>query len=206
MSQPTAYQRFAWGLSVGIRVLAVAGWIWFGWAVSAAESVTTAAILFWAATAGAAGLFWGGIHVRRLAGDFRYRDLKRSSPEDRPANRRINRVFGTAIAAEWILIGCSGFFTYHFGRGDLFPPAVSLAVSLHFFPLAAVLRLRAYSVTAASGSLIALIGLLTPAASLAADARQMLVCTIFASVMWATAAYFIGNARRLSEAYKVGVP
>lgn len=184
-----------WGCSNGIQILAVAGFVWFGWAISAFDNAITAAISLLTATAVSAYLVWAGVRVRRKAAGFRRADLKLCSAEQRQANRRLALGFMWTVAGEWTFCGLAAFFTYHFGHGDLFPPALSLVVSLHFFPLAALFRVPYYHATAVLGSLVSLAGLLAP---LTPEFRLILVGAGLGAIMWATAAYAFLNADRLA--------
>lgn len=158
-------REFYWGLSLGIIILTVAGFIWFAWAISAFASVSAAGICGALDVAFAACLVFGARRVRRKADGFRRSDLSRGTPGQRATSRRINRGFLLISAGEWIGICLAAFATYRFGRGDLFPPALSLIVALHFFPLASLFRRRFYLVTAAAGSLLSLVRASDPVSS-----------------------------------------
>jgi hypothetical protein len=170
---PLAHRQFYWGLSLGIIVLALAGFVWVAWALSAIES-PVAAGLFGALDAVLTGsLIWAGIRVRRRAGGFRRTDLRKGDEQQRRNNRRMNARFRWIVLGEWTGIGLAAFATYHFGRGDLFPPAMSLVIALHFFALADLFHLRVYRATADVGSLFCTTLLLAPA-TLGSDARLIL--------------------------------
>lgn len=72
---------------------------------------------------------------------------------------------------EWGGIGLAAFVTYHFGRGDLFPPAMSLVIALHFFLLATLFHLPVYRATASAASVICITALLIPTTPLGPDSR-----------------------------------
>jgi hypothetical protein len=192
------YRRFMWGLSTGILILTVAGFVWFSWAISAFEDWRFAAAVFAPVAGVAVGLVWAGVRVRRKAAGFSIRDLKQGTAEERGSNRTLTVGFLWVIAAEWTGCGLAAFFTYHFGHGELFPPALSLVVGLHFFPLAALFRLPFYHMTAAFGSLVSLAGLLTPSTLLTPDARQILAGAGLGVVLWASAVYALFHADRLA--------
>jgi hypothetical protein len=90
---------------------------------------------------------------------------------------------------------------YHFGRGDLFPPAMPLVIGLHFFPLAALFQLPVYRATASAASMISMAALLMPATVLGPDSRLVLNGVGFGAVMWATAACWVLYSRRLKPAW-----
>jgi hypothetical protein len=178
-------------------VLAFAGFVWFAWAISVFDSAVAGA-LWGALDAALAGcLIWAGLRVRRKALGFKRSDLRAGSEEQRAANRRVSARFIWVALGEWTGIGVAAFATYHFGRGDLFPPAMSLVIALHFFPLASLFRLTVYRATASVGSLICLTALLMPAALLTPDSRLVLTAGGFGAVMWATAVYCALYSERL---------
>lgn len=179
-------------------VLALAGFVWFAWALSVLESAAAAVFCGALDAMFAGGLIWAGLKVRRKAHGFRRADLRLGSEELRIANRRTSARLLRVILAEWTGIGLTAFATYHFGRGDLFPPAMSLVIALHFFPLAHLFRLPVYRATASVSSLICLAALVMPAAILPPDARLVMNCTGFGATMWATALYCAIHSERLA--------
>jgi hypothetical protein len=100
-----SYRRFYWGLSLGIIVLALVGFVWFGWAISVFESPVAGAI-YGALDAIFTGcLIWAGRRVRREAGGFKRSDLRLGSEEQRTANRRTGSRFRWVVMGEWSGIG-----------------------------------------------------------------------------------------------------
>jgi hypothetical protein len=192
-----ANRQFYWGLSLGIIVLAFVGFVWFGWAISVFESPVTGALCGALDVALTGCLIWAGLRVRRKARGFKRSDLRVGNQEQRIANRKVSLRFLWIAVGEWSGIGVAAFATYHFGRGDLFPPAMSLVIALHFFPLAALFRLKVYRATASIGTLICMVALLAPAALLKPDSRLVLTTTGFGAVMWATAVYCALYSERL---------
>src|SRR5262249_193702 len=148
------------------------GWMFCGWSISVIENQNAAAVAFFADLAVTAALVFAGISVRRKAAGFRYRDLKLGSGEQRRRNKRRNIVFSGIVAAEWALVGVAWLLSFHLGRGDLFPPILTLIVGLHFFPLARLFRLPIYHATAAVGTGLSLAGLVFP---LTAESRLIFV-------------------------------
>jgi hypothetical protein len=184
-----ASRQFYWGLSLGIIVLALVGFVWFGWAISVFESPAAGAVCGSLDAILTGCLIWAGRRVRRQAGGFKRSDLRLGCEEQRIANRRTSSRFRWVVMGEWSGIGLAAFATYHFGRGDLFPPAMSLVIALHFFPLASLFRVPVYRATASAGSTICITALLLPATLLGPDSRLVLNGVGFGAVMWATAAY-----------------
>ncbi len=201
-----AYRQFYWGLSLGITVLALVGFVWFGWAISVFESPAAGAVCGILDAIFAGCLIWAGRRVRREAGGFKRSDLRLGGEEQRIANQRINSRFRWVVMGEWSGIGLAAYSTYHFGRGDLFPPAMSLVIALHFFPLAALFHLAVYRATASAGSIICLTALLLPRTLLGPDSRLVLNGVGFGAVMWATAAYFVLYSEQLAAASRKDMP
>jgi hypothetical protein len=195
-------RRFLWSLSFGILILAASGWMFCGWGISALQNQTAAWLAFWADLIVASALVWAGVSVRRKAAGFSYRDLRLGSPEQRRLNKRRNIVFQGIVAAEWSLVGLAAFLAYHFGRGDLFPPILTLIVSLHFFPLAKLLGFPVYYTTAAVGTVLSMAGLLSP---LTPEAHLIFVSG-FGVTLFFTAIYAFLNADRLARSWAAANP
>lgn len=87
------YRRFYWGLSLGIVVLALVGFVWFGWAISVFESPIAGAVCGGIAAILTGCLIWAGRPVRRKAGGLKHTDLRLGSEEERAANRRTTSRF-----------------------------------------------------------------------------------------------------------------
>ena len=193
-----AYRQFYWGLSLGIIVLAVVGFVWFGWAISVFDSPAVGAVCGALDAIFTGCLIWAGRRVRREARGFKRSDLRLGCEEQRIANRRTSSRFRWIVMGEWSGIGLAAFATYHFGRGDLFPPAMSLVIALHFFPLATLFHLPVYRATASAASIICITALLMPRTLLGPDSRLVLNGVGFGAVMWATAAYCVLYSERLA--------
>lgn len=183
-------------------MLALVGFVWFVWAISVFKSPIAGVVCGGLDAILTGCLIWAGRRVRRKACGFKRSDLRLGSEEERAANRRTTSRFRWVILGEWSGIGIAAFATYHFGRGDLFPPAMSLVIALHFFPLAALFQLPVYRVTASAASIISMAALLMPATLLGPDSRLVLNGVGFGAVMWATAAYCVLYSRRLAATYR----
>ncbi len=184
-----------WGLSNGIINLALAGLFWFGLAIVSRGGLGWALPI----VAVAAVILAGAAQVRRKAMGFRFSDLKRTTGEQRERTRKINRGMRWAIVLEILLIWLSIFLCYAFQRPDLTSgPAIALAVSLHFLPLARLFRLRPYYANAVFGSAVALATILTPQAALSPSLRLQLLGIGMGATVWITAAYAILNAGQLA--------
>ncbi len=132
---------------------------------------------------------------------FSFSDLRRGSAEQRERTRKINRRFCWAIVGEILLVWLSIFLCYAFQRPDLTWPAIALAVSLHFLPLAHLFRLRPYYANAVFGSAVALAAILTPEAALSPSLRLQVLGIGMGTTVWITAAYAILNAGRLATVW-----
>lgn len=151
-------------------------------------------------------LIWASRPIRRRTGGYNRSDLRLGSEEQRIANRKTSARFRWVVMGEWSGIGLAAFATYHFGRGDLFPPAMSLVIALHFFPLAALFRLTIYRATASASSIICITALLLSSTLLGPDSRLVLTGVGFGAVMWATAAYCVVYSERLAAASQNEMP
>jgi hypothetical protein len=191
------HRQFMWGLSNGIINLAMAGLFWFGLAVVSRGDFGWAVPI----VAVAALILAGAVQVRRKSMGFRFSDLKRAEGEQRERTKKINRGILWAIICEILLIWLSIFLCYAFQRPDLTWPAIALAVSLHFFPLARLFRMRPYYANAAFGSAVALATLLIPEAALSPSLRLQVLGIGMGTTVWITAAYAILNAGQLAAVW-----
>jgi hypothetical protein len=187
----TMHRQFMWGLSNGIMNLALAGLFWFGLAVVSRGDFKWAAPI----VVVAALILAGAIQVRRKALGFKRSDLKGER------TKKINRGMLWAIVGEILLIWLSIFLCYAFQRPDLTWPAIALAVSLHFLPLARLFRMRPYYALAVSGSAVALAVILTPQAALSPSLRLQVLGIGMGTTVWITAAYAILNAGQLATVW-----
>jgi hypothetical protein len=197
------YRQFMWGLSNGVFVLAIAGAVWFSMAASVAESVPswTWILTELAILAGVVLVAWGAVRVRRAADGFSLRDLKDASAAARARAHRIQIGFLWVSLLEGALVGLSFFLCDHFHRDDLRWAGLALAVSLHFLPLARLVRVRPYYWTAVAGSLLSLAALVVPHAALSATMRTSAVGLGMGTVVWMTAAYVTLRADRVGRVW-----
>jgi hypothetical protein len=129
--------------------------------------------------------------IRRRSG-FRRSDLQRSDP----ATRRILAGFRVIGVIEALLVIAAVWLCSYFDRPDLVLPAVALGVSMHFEPLAYLLNVLVYYVTAAAGTLVTITVMLAPLGG----SRPMWLGTGMAAVMWATALHLVRNANAVAAA------
>ncbi len=189
-----SYRQFMWGLSNGIFTLALAGAFWFSmaaWSAGWLQAEIPIPIV-------AALIAYGAVRVRREATGFRLRELKGASAAEQARAHRIQVGFRWLAMLEGGLVGLSFFLCSHFHREDLAWPGMALAVSLHFLPLARLVTVRPYYVTAVFGSLIAVVFLVIPQAALSPETRTALVCTGMGTAIWITAVYNLLRADRLA--------
>lgn len=186
------YRQFMWGLSNGITVLAVAGAFWcsmatprVGWPVLA-PVIVVGAVLVSAA-----------VRTRRLAAGFGRRELRTAAEPYRARARRIQAGLLGASLLEGGMVGMAVWLCRLAQRDDLIWPAMALAVSLHFLPLAWLFSVRPYYATAAAGSTLALVLLLVPETWLPPLTRLAIVGAGMGAIMWITAAYVALRADRL---------
>ena len=145
----------------------------------------------------AAVLIAGSVKVRRLARTFQSVDPSSLRAEQQQYRRLVRRRFLQIAGAEWILVAAVVVLGIRFHRPDLIWPGTSLAVCLHFVPLASLFRVRPYYFLAAVGSLFCLIALFMPQASMNSAYRLFLVSAGVGAAMWITAAYNIAVAHRI---------
>ncbi len=210
-------RQFLRGLSAGIIVLAVGGFVWLNagaWAFDCLRAGlvpwTTSdvplhyvVLEFWPGAAIAALLIAGALRVRRKAQGFRYSELRDASPAHRRRTRRIGRLFLLVGAAEGLGCWLVATLALHFDRLDLLWPGVGLVVSLHFLPLARIFHNPPYTLTGATGAAVSLALLLIPQASMASSVRGILLGLAQAVIMWVTAVYVIANADRLAQGREI---
>ena len=127
-----------WGLSNGVLVFAIAGAFWFGMALG--PTAFAIGVVPWLAVlavmvGGTATLVRAALRLRRRSG-FRTSDLRRTDPD----TRRIITGFRIVGLLEGTLVAAAVLLCRHFERLDLVWPAVGVAVSLHFLPLARLLN------------------------------------------------------------------
>lgn len=188
--------QIRWGLSGGARVLAIAGFFWygisfgvitnkFGWLAFGISTTCQVAITV--------SLVWAAAVLRRESG-FSLADLRRGSERQRAQTARIGRAFGWTILGQAVLIGTAVWLCVRNGAQDLLWPSIGLITSLHFAPLARVFHVRAYYVTALAGSLISFAAL----AGLSNAHRLVWFGGGMAAVMWLSAWYVIRHATRIA--------
>ena len=193
------YRQFMWGLSNGLFVLAVAGAFWFSMAAQTVGGLPVEIPIVIIAALFA----YGAVRVRREAAGFRLRELKTAPVADQARARRIQVGFRWLMPLEGALVGLSFFLCHYFHREDLAWSGMALAVSLHFVPLARLVNVRPYYATAASGSLVAIILLVVPAAALAPETRMALTGAGMGAAIWITAGYILLRADRLAGGWVV---
>ena len=177
-----------WGLSNGVLVFAIAGAFWFGMAlgpVAFAIGVVPWLAVLAVMVGGAAGLVRAALRLRRRSG-FRASDLRRTDPE----TRRIITGFRIVGLLEATLVAAAVLLCRRFGRLDLVWPAIGVAVSLHFLPLARLLNVPAYYVTALAGALVSLAALVGPFG----PSRLLWLGVGMSAVMWISAIHVVYRA------------
>jgi hypothetical protein len=134
---------------------------------------------------GAATLVRAALRLRQRSG-FRTSDLRRTDPE----TRRIITGFRLVGVLELALVATAVLLCRHFGRLDLVWPSVGVAVSLHFLPLARLLNVPAYYVTAVAGALVSFAALVGPFG----PSRILWLGAGMSAVMWTSALYVVYQA------------
>ena len=198
-------RQWIWGLSNGVLVLALSGFVWVsvGLGVGFFPAV---------ATLGLASLFpplaivnlllfallvAAGIRLRRKAGGYRFADLPRNDPD----TRRIAQGFKWVVLAEAVCISMVGFLCFQFKRGDLAWPWIAVVLGAHFFPLAWLFRVRVYYATGVASCVIALLAV----AALEEPPRMLVLGYGMGLVAWCSCVYLVRNAERIAH-QDVGQP
>jgi hypothetical protein len=190
-------RQWTWGLSNGVLVLALSGFVWasLGLGVGFRPAAATwdldalfppLAILNMTMFA---VLLWSGVRLRRKARGFRLADVPRNDPE----TRRISQKLKWVMAAEAVLIALAGYLTSAFQRGDLAWSWIALVLGIHFVPLAWLFGVRVYYVTGVASSAVALIA----PAVLDEPLRMLVLGYGMAVVAWGSCAYLAWNADRI---------
>jgi hypothetical protein len=181
--------QFQWGLSNGVTILGISGAFWFGLGLGPAAFAVGAVpwiIVLTIMAGGAAAFIRAGRQLRRRSG-FRRSDLGRRDP----ATRRIIVGFRIVGLLQAVLVGLAVLLCVRFDRNDLIWPAIGVAVSVHFAPLAALFNVPAYYVTAAAGALVSTIALFAPLGLV----RPLWLGAAMCAVMWSSALYLIRLGR-----------
>jgi hypothetical protein len=180
--------QFLWGLSNGIAILGISGAFWCGLGLGPpafAVGITPWIAVLVLMISGAAAALGAARALRRRSG-FRRSDLQRSDPE----TRRI--MVGMAIVAvvETALVGAAVLICVYVDRQDLLWPAIGVAISLHFVPLARLFNVSAYYITAAAGLAVSVVALRAPLGSI----RLVWLGAGMSVVMWSSAVYLVRRA------------
>jgi hypothetical protein len=207
------YRHYMRGLSDGLIILAVAGFVWLlaaGWGadcrLAGVVPWTTEDVPLhfapWAFGGGIAGmsvLIALQVKIRRKTKGFRYKLLREPGHEvQRDLARSIQRTFMLVAIAEGGLCWLSAVLGQHFHREDLIWPAANLVVSLHFLPLGKIFAIRPYYVIGVVGSIVS-----AAVFAIDADAATRLVWlgASMAPVMWVAAAYMLTHSEQLAKGW-----
>jgi hypothetical protein len=189
-------RQFLWGLSGGVSALALGGFFWFGVGLSASAR-HAGWLVFGLSTAFqfgmVVGLLWLAGRLRRRTG-FSAAELRQGGASGRRETRPFRVAFVWVTLGQALLIGLGVWWFRRANRGEMIWPWIGLIASLHLVPLARVLHVRAFYVTALAGGIICIIALAAPSTlhNLAYFAGVM------AAIMWLSAAYLLRNADRIA--------
>jgi hypothetical protein len=180
--------QFLWGLSTGVTVLGIAGAFWLGLGLGPAARAI--GLVPWltvlaAMLGGVAAFLVSASRLRRRSG-FRASNLQRKNPQ----TQRIIIGFWTVGLIEAMLVGTAILLCLHFKREDLMWPAIGVAVSLHFAPLARLFKVSEYYVTGAVGTLVSIMALVAPLG----PSRLVWLGAGMSAIMWISAMYLVHSA------------
>ena len=185
-------RQFLFGLSGGVSALALAGFFWFGLGLGI-PATHAGWLVFGISTAFQCGACLGLLIIAarlRRRSEFKVSELRNGDAARRNDMRRMIAGFLWTTLGELFLIGMGVWWCLRANRRELMWPWMGLIVSLHFIPLARLLHVRVYYVTALAGSItsvVAFIGLRIPH-NLAYLGGSM------AAIMWLSSAYLAWNA------------
>jgi hypothetical protein len=183
-------RQFFWGLSNGAVMFTLAGFFWFGIAMSA---IPRAQPLFVLLVGAFVLLLLGVTRLRRKARGFRYAELALAGERQRHENRRIQLGIRWAVIAQTVLIGGGVYGFVSVGRQDLIWAWIGLIVSLHFLPLGRVFQVPAYYVTGLAGAAASLAAL----AGLIGSPPLAILGLTMGAIMWSTTIYLLQGAERI---------
>lgn len=141
------------GIASGVLFMAFFGTLWAGIGIGAMQGwgwpwLTIVTLLIGIALLGAGISLL--LSARNLPDDV--------SEADAQQGKRTGIWFGIIFAAEFLFIAIAAWICNAVNRFDLFFPIMALIVGLHFFPLAALFRVKIHYL---AGALICLIALIT---------------------------------------------
>jgi hypothetical protein len=182
-----------WGLSNGVFALAIAGAFWFGLAAWSARR-----LVFFLSTvliaACSVAIVIAGVRIRRKARGFKLSELEHAGENQRRQARKIVVGFRWTNIGQMALIYSSIIFCIYFRHVELLWPLIGLIVSLHFFPLAWLFRMRPYYFTAVAGTGVSLASIW----GLAGPGRLVFLGSGMGLVVWLTVAYVVCSAERIA--------
>jgi hypothetical protein len=185
-------RQFLFGLSGGVSMLALAGFFWFGLGLGI-PATHAGWLVFGISTAFQCGACLGlliiAARLRRRSG-FKVSELRNGDAARRNEMRRVMAGFIWTTLGEGLLIGIGVWWCVRANRQQLMWPWIGLIVSLHLIPLARLLHLRVYYVTALVGSIISLVAFI----GLSIPHNLAYLGGSMAAIMWLSAAYLVWNA------------
>ncbi len=195
-------RQWIWGLSNGVLVLALSGFVWVSLGLGvgfhpAATAVGLASLFPLLAVANLAVfvlLLKAGIRLRRKADGFRLSDLRREDPE----TGRIVQGLRWVLAGEGVLIAMAGFWSFRLQRGDLAWPWIGLVLGIHFLPLAWLFGVRVYYATGIASSVVALVAL----AMIEEPPRMLVLGYGMGLVAWCSCVYLVRNGDRIGNQFR----
>ena len=189
---------FRWSLSGGASALALGGFFWYG--VSFGVATTRLGWVVWGlSTAFQLGMtgviLWAAGRLRRASG-FGLADLRAGHELQQAQTRRTIRALWLIVLGQAMLITLVVWWTMREGSVNRVFPLIGLIVSLHFFPLARLFRIRVYYFLAARESHI------FNCVCVNEERRGRYInglWGVMAAVMWLSAGYIIMNADRITD-------
>lgn len=179
----------------GVTALAVAGFLWFtfvAWQVSQGLSL----LITEATLAGVGGaLIASALRLRRTVDPSSRKEIRRS-PELRHIRRRVALLVTAEIIGLWVIAGT----TIHFRRLDWAPVGIGAIASLHFLPLARLMGIRTYVMTAVAGCLVSASTLVAPDVGLSSLSYLLVGLAL---VFWMSAAHLLATTR-LADVASIG--
>lgn len=182
------------GLASAGFLMAFFGAAWWGWGVGGIQGVFVGeTVAFFSMLAFATIiLVSGGILLIRAAGHLSQETLSVARARGAAEERRYGRTFGMVFSLEIVIIALAVILLNVFHHPEFLLPLVAIVVGLHFFPLAALFKVRLYYVT---GALLALasvtVMLAVPVQTMIGNLHtwDTLMGVICAVILWLTGIY-----------------
>lgn len=189
LSAPSQPAVAALGLGMAALIMTIFGFTWLGWGFSAEKTFTVMRwIGFYLATI---ALLAASVHALRRGKAL----MKAHSAQREEFWASTSKQFRLVAILEGVGCGIVVLLTIVFHRLDLLAAGISVAVGIHFLPLAKLFRFPAYYATGIIIILCDVLGL----ALLSSDAITVFVGISTGTVLWVTAIYALITSHKFGR-------